>query len=293
MSILDDVVSTGEGLVSQFSGKAGAEAAQQAAALQAAAGEKGITAIEAGTAAGQAQLDPFAAGGGAAFQQQQAMLGLLGPEAQQQAMQTIQESPGQKFIRERSQRNLLRNQAAIGGLGGGNVRTALAEQGAGFAAQDIENQFSRLMGLTQVGAGAAGQGAALQVAGGGNIAQALGGTAAAQASGILGAQQARQQGLQNIIQAGGAIAASDENMKENIQDLDLKECFDNVMALPLKSWKYLLETGLDQDINFGPMYQASPEMIKEPGMKALNIHNEIMMIAGAMQYMKNEGMLCR
>jgi hypothetical protein len=65
-------------------------------------------------------------------------------EQQAQAFQSFVESPGQKFIRDRAQRSLLRNQGAIGGLGGGNVRSGLVQQGAGFAQQDFQNQFGRL-----------------------------------------------------------------------------------------------------------------------------------------------------
>jgi len=42
----------------------------------------------------------------------------------------------------------LRNQSAIGGIGGGNVRSALVEQGAGFAAQDYDQQLRRLDALS-------------------------------------------------------------------------------------------------------------------------------------------------
>ncbi|GAG37164.1 unnamed protein product, partial [marine sediment metagenome] len=65
-------------------------------------------------------------------------------EQQQAAFAALNESPGQQFLRDRAQKNLLRNSAAIGGLGGGNVRSALVQQGIGFAQQDLQNQFSRL-----------------------------------------------------------------------------------------------------------------------------------------------------
>ncbi len=104
----------------------------------------------------QAQLDPFAQAGVGALEQQQALLGLGTPEQQQAAFSSFQDSPGQRFIRERAQKSLLRNQAAIGGIGGGNVRSALVEQGAGFAAQDFGNQFNRLGQLRTSGQQAAG-----------------------------------------------------------------------------------------------------------------------------------------
>ena len=44
--------------------------------------------------------------------------------------------------------SLAGNASAIGGLGGGNIRTALVEQGAGFAIQDLENQRRELASLS-------------------------------------------------------------------------------------------------------------------------------------------------
>lgn len=150
----------------------------------------------------QEQLAPFREAGVGALQQQQALLGLSGPEAEQAALQRLEESPAQQFIRNRAQRSLLRNQAAIGGLGGGNVRAALQQQGAGFAQQDIQNQFNRLASLT-----GGGQTAATNIGQFGqqtaqNIGQFGMQGAQAQASGILGAQQAQAQGLSNLITAG-------------------------------------------------------------------------------------------
>lgn len=87
---------------------------------------------------------PFQEAGVAALNQQQALLGLGGQEEQDAAFAAFEKSPGQQFIRDRAQKNLLRNASAIGGLGGGNVRKALVEQGAGFAQQDFQNQFARL-----------------------------------------------------------------------------------------------------------------------------------------------------
>jgi len=103
------------------------------------------------------QLGTWGDAGAQASQQQQAMLGLQGAEAQQAAYGAIQESPGQKFIRDRQQKALLRGSAAIGGLGGGTVRTALQEQAAGFASQDIDKQLGRLQALSGQGMQARGQ----------------------------------------------------------------------------------------------------------------------------------------
>ncbi len=180
---------------------------------------------------------PAIEAGDMARQQQLAILGLLGPEAQAAAQAQIQESPAQKFIRDRQQRALLRNSAATGQLGGGNIQTALQQQAAGFAQQDIQNQFNRLASVTgggQVGVGNVGQfgQAATQ-----NITNLLGQQGNAAASGILGAQQAQAQTNQNLIGLGAAIF-SDESLKTDIKKIG------RLGKLDLFSWVWK-DTGLE------------------------------------------------
>lgn len=91
-----------------------------------------------------AGLDPFAQAGRQASAQRAAFLGLSGPEAQQQAYGAFAESPGQAFLRQRMERALLRNTAALGGLGGGNVRRALQEQAFGLAQTDLDRHLAQL-----------------------------------------------------------------------------------------------------------------------------------------------------
>jgi len=185
-------------------GEAAEEAGElQSEAAQAAAAESGrqfdIT---------QEQAAPFREAGLGALKEQQAMLGLLGPEAQREVMASLEESPAQQFIRNRAQRALLRNQAAIGGLGGGNIRTALQQQATGFAQQDIQNQFNRLGTLTGGGQAATTNVAQLGQQAAGQIGQYGMQAAQAQASGILGAQQANQAMLGNLVTAGATYYGS-------------------------------------------------------------------------------------
>ena len=110
----------------------------------------------------QGNLQPSLEAGNLARTEQLALLGLSGEEAGAAATANLGNLPGQQFLRDRAQKNLLRSSAAIGGLGGGNVRSALVEQGAGFAAQDFNNQFNRLSDIRTAGQNAAtniGQGA--------------------------------------------------------------------------------------------------------------------------------------
>ena len=109
----------------------------------------------ANTRQGVAGYKPFLSAGQDSVQLQAAISGALGPEAQAQAFADMQTSPEQKFIEDRQQRALLAASSAIGGLGGGNVLTALQEQGAGFASQNIADRIARLNQLSTLGINAA------------------------------------------------------------------------------------------------------------------------------------------
>lgn len=82
-------------------------------------------------------------GGAQGADVQAALAGLLGPAAQAEAFRNFESSPGQQFLQEEAERSLLRNQAAVGGLGGGNVLRELQRQAIGLAQQDFSNQFQR------------------------------------------------------------------------------------------------------------------------------------------------------
>ena len=196
-------------VVGAVSARQASKAAKGAAGAQAASSAEAIAEQRRQFDISQEQAEPFRQAGLSALEQQQALLGLSGTEEQQAAFQQFQESPGQAFLRERGEQSLLRSSAAIGGLGGGNVRSALQQQGIGFAQQDLQNQLARLGTI-------AGQGQAVTS----NIAQLGAGTSAnignllqaggqAQASGILGAQQASGQFMGQIGSglAGGAMGS--------------------------------------------------------------------------------------
>lgn len=188
-----------------FTGSGGEDAAGAAGEIQAAATRAGVKETRRQFDLTRQDLGPIREAGAGALAAQQALLGLSGQEAQQAAFAGLQESPGQKFIRDRQQKALLRRSGAIGGLGGGNVRTALQEQAAGFAQQDIQNQFGRLGQIAGQGQAAATNLGQFGAQASGNVSSLLQQGGAARASGILGGAQARQQGLQNLF-TGGALA---------------------------------------------------------------------------------------
>lgn len=98
---------------------------------------------------------PYAQQGGNAFNMQSNLAGANGMPAQQQAFDNYQSSPEQAYLRQQGEQALMRNNAAMGGLGGGNVRKELMQQGIGMAAQDYGNSFNRLGQLSSMGQQAA------------------------------------------------------------------------------------------------------------------------------------------
>ena len=209
-SLVNTVVEIGTlGLVKDVTGQEAAAAAGVAAAdVQAQASLAGIEEQRRQFDISQQQAAPFREAGVGALGQQQALLGLSGQEAQQAAFAGLEESPGQRFIRDRQERALLRSASATGGLGGGNVLTALQQQATGFAQQDIQNQFGRLGQLSGQGQVATTNIAQLGGQTAGNIANLLGQQGAARASGILAPAQASAAATGQILALGGQIAGA-------------------------------------------------------------------------------------
>jgi hypothetical protein len=143
------------------------------------------------------RLAPYITGGERAYEQQAAMAGLSGPEAQRAALEGISTSPGfQESVRQ-GEEALLARASATGGLRGGNIQGALAQFRPQMLQQAIEQQYGRLGGLAGTGLNltqnliTGGQAAASGVgASGGAMAANVGNLLAqqgqAQAGGILG-----------------------------------------------------------------------------------------------------------
>jgi hypothetical protein len=135
-------------------------------------------------------LAPYVAAGQPALAQQQALLGLSGPEAERAAISGIEQAPGFQSMLRQGEEALLSRASATGGLRGGNIQAALAQFRPQLLAQEIENRYGRLAGLTTLGQqSAAGVGSAgMQT--GGNIANLLATQGAARAGSALAQGQA-------------------------------------------------------------------------------------------------------
>ena len=194
------------GLVDDVTGAdAAADAARQAAGIQSqqALGAQAEQARQFDIS--QGNLAPAREAGDLAREQQLALLGLRGDEAFNQA---TQQTPAQRFLEKRAQKNLLQNASAIGGLGGGNVQRALVEQGAGFAGAQLQNQFGQLGQVAGQGQTAATNIAQLGAQSQAQQAQLGQRAAEARASGILGQSQADAQATGQLLALGGAAAGA-------------------------------------------------------------------------------------
>jgi hypothetical protein len=100
-------------------------------------------------------LQSIAAVGAPALEQQQAIAGLLGPERQRQAIASIEQDAGYQAQARVGEEAILQRASATGGLRGGNVQAALGQFRPALLQQAIENQYSRLGGLSALGGAAA------------------------------------------------------------------------------------------------------------------------------------------
>lgn len=106
-------------------------------------------------------LKPYVSSGTDAIGDMADLNGMNGAGAQQAAIRALQASPGFTSALAQGENSILQNASATGGLRGGNTQAALAQFSPALLAQTINDQYSRLGGLAQLGqASAAGVGSA-------------------------------------------------------------------------------------------------------------------------------------
>ena len=200
MSFVGDFL--GETIGGITGAKQAGQAAERAGQIQAGMSQQGIDEQRRQFDKLVELLAPYREAGGPALAQQQAFLGLGGAPAQQQAIQGIEQSPQFASMMQQGENAMLQNASATGGLRGGNVQGALAQFRPQLLNQLIEQQYSRLGGLTSLGqASAAGQATAgMQT--GTNIANLLGQQGQALAGGAMGKGGVVQQTFGNLMQMG-------------------------------------------------------------------------------------------
>jgi hypothetical protein len=141
-------------------------------------------------------FQPFQEAGAQAFEQQQALAGLRGPEAQQAAISQVEQSPFLQAQIQQGEEAMLQNASATGGLRGGNIQAALAQFRPQMLQQAIEQQYGRLGGFAGTGLGVT-----EQLYRGGQASAAN----QASAAGTMGSNVANLLQQQGAAQAGGAL----------------------------------------------------------------------------------------
>ena len=183
-----------------------ADAATEAAGIQAGAAGAGVAEQRRQFDALQALLKPYTEAGLPALAQQQALLGLQGPEAEQAAIERIRGGETFQALAGQGEEALLQRASATGGLRGGNIQAALAQFRPQLLSSLIEQQYGRLGGMTTLGQrSAAGVGAAGMETGS-NITNLLAQQGAARAGGELGEAKAYGQILNIPAQMAGMRA---------------------------------------------------------------------------------------
>lgn len=204
-AIIGAVGSIGGGLIS---GSATRSAGRDAAAATESSTREAIEAQERQLEIAREILAPYVAVGAGddtaqgSIRAQQALLGLLGDEEQQNAISSIEQGAEYQALARQGEEAILQNASATGGLRGGNVQPALAQYRPQLLNQLIQQRYANLTGLTQLGQASAAGTASMGTTTGANIGSAL------QQSGINQA---------NILaQTGGAIG---QNVGQSIADL--------------------------------------------------------------------------
>jgi hypothetical protein len=212
-----------------------ADAAEDAANIQAGAAGEGISEQRRQFDALQALLKPYTEAGVPALEQQQAFLGLRGPEAERATIERIRGGETFQALARQGEEAILQNASATGGLRGGNVQGALAQFRPAMLNQALEQQYSRLGGMTQIGQNSAAGVGAAGMETGVNVANLLAQQGAALAGGKLGQANAFGQILNMPAQflgmqygAGGKAGMglgnmfSDRRLKKNIKQISTR-----------------------------------------------------------------------
>jgi hypothetical protein len=224
-----------------FTGGPGAKATGQAAGVQAEGFEEALRVLQEQLGITRGQFAPFLEAGREALPGVQAASTVGGLD---QIINQIMGGEAFGGLVEERQRGI-EGTLAAGGL---SRSGAAIEEGARIPT-DLALQLEQLLtgrkqnlagtGLTATSAEAGQTGNLTQ-----QIIQAITGGAQATASGILGSQQARTQGIQNLLNLGGTLGAgalqgafSDPRLKENIKKIG------KIGPLDLVRWDWIPELG--------------------------------------------------
>lgn len=200
-------------------------AGNKAADAQSASADAGIAENRRQFDAIQKLLQPFVTGGTGALTAQQDLLGLNGTGAQQTAIDRIKASPQFQSMLQQGENSILQNASATGGLRGGNVQAALGQFSPALLAQTINDRYTQLGGLTNIGQNAAAMTGTAGMQSSSQISQLLQQQGQAQAGAYL-SQGKAQSGIGGLIgNVGGMLGGlfSDRRLKTNIERIGTTE----------------------------------------------------------------------
>jgi hypothetical protein len=216
------------------------DAAGRAAKAQTEASERGIEEQRRQFDAVRELLKPYVDVGGPALQQQQALIGMGGPEAQRAAIKALESGESFQAKVRQGEEAIFQGASATGGVRGGNIQGALAQFRPAMLQAEIDRQYGRLAGLTTLGQqSAAGVGTA-GIQTGARISALEGDIGSAQAGGELASGRALSGvfnlpaqflGLQYGMRGGTGGAGttpdlsgifSDRRLKTNIQRISTR-----------------------------------------------------------------------
>lgn len=143
-----------------------------------------------------------------ALNEQQALNGMFGAQAQQEAINRIEQSPLYLEQVRQGENAMLQNASATGGLRGGNIQAALAQFRPAVLSQMIEDKYTKLGGMATFGGNAAQNLATMGQASGAGVGAA--GMGMASNIGNLNAQTGQAQAQAQLAkgQAWGNVAGS-------------------------------------------------------------------------------------
>lgn len=206
MSGIATAVVAGSVITGMMASDAQSSAAETAANAQTQSSAAGIAEQRRQFDAIQQLLKPYVDAGAGSLNQQQALLGLTGPENQKAAIDAIANGPEMASMTKQGENAMLQNASATGGLRGGNLQSALAQFRPQLLSQLIQQRFTNLGGVTSLGQNAAaGTGnAGMQSAN--SISNLLQQQGAAQAGAALASGNAQAQAWGGVGQSIGQVA---------------------------------------------------------------------------------------
>lgn len=155
MSILGDLVGSFTGSTAK---RAANDVYQSSTRVLQEGRDRGLDALNQGYTQARGYLDPYAQSGTQANNLYGTYLGLNGADAQRSALAGYAGAdPFRQYNEDMANKGLARQFNRMGMLDSGNFRMAAARANLERGSQDYNNYLARLAGLSQQGAGAAGQ----------------------------------------------------------------------------------------------------------------------------------------